>query len=222
MSAREKTIVRQVDQLWVTSTQLKLHWSQYRNDLLMVPNGLDPAHFQHAPNPDASTNSRVFGYVGTIASWFDWNWLIQLAKSRPKDIVRLIGPNFSPASDRLPENVQLLPPCNHDEAMQALRSFDVGLIPFSRNELTASVDPIKYYEYRASGLPVISTAFGEMNYRASEPGTFISQSTGDIAELASKALAYRDKEGFHAKFVLANSWHTRFDSTCLLKQSSVS
>jgi hypothetical protein len=106
--------------------------------------------------------------------------------------------------------------------MHALRSFDVGLIPFRLNELTASVDPIKYYEYRASGLPVISTAFGEMNYRSGEPGTFISQSINDIPDLASLALQYSDEENFQAAFVGDNSWNARFDSTSVLKQSKAS
>ena len=43
-----------------------------------------------------------------------------------------------------------------------MAQFDVGLIPFLKNRLTDSVDPIKYHEYRALGLPVVSTSFGEM------------------------------------------------------------
>lgn len=222
MAAREKSIVRQAKQMWVTSTRLKLRWEEYRADLQVVPNGLDPSHFDHAPNQSIGAKNSVFGYVGTIASWFDWNWVIQLAKARPNDVIRLIGPNFSPSNEILPGNVQLLPPCSHDEAMQALRNFDVGLIPFRRNELTASVDPIKFYEYRASGLPVISTAFGEMNYRSCEPGTFISQSTSDIPDLAYMALQYRDKEDFQAGFVCNNSWSARFDGTSILKPSKAS
>ncbi len=51
-----------------------------------------------------------------------------------------------------------------------MAEFDVGLIPFKQNALTAAVDPIKYYEYRALALPVISTDFGEMHERGDLPG----------------------------------------------------
>lgn len=221
MAARERAVVKNADRLWVTSTRLSRHWGRFRSDLQLVPNGLDPSYFGQMPSKPSNCQSRVFGYVGTIASWFDWDWLIQLAMLRPNDIVRLIGPNFSPAiCDTLPKNIQLFPPCNHGEAMQAIKGFDVGLIPFKRNELTASVDPIKYYEYRASGLPVISTAFGEMSFRAGESGTFISQSLHDIASLASRALMHRDARDFHERFVYQNSWSSRFDSTKILRQSS--
>ena len=48
-------------------------------------------------------------------------------------------------------------------------ALSAGIIPFKVNRLTAAVDPIKYYEYRAAGLPVISTEFGEMRQRRADP-----------------------------------------------------
>ena len=86
--------------------------------------------------------------MGTIGSWFDWELVIALAKSSPKIEFRLIGPVYvrSPA---LPHNVRLEQALPHTEALHAMTQFNVGLIPFMRNALTACVDPIKYYEYRA-------------------------------------------------------------------------
>lgn len=218
MAARERELVNAVDYLWVTSTRLKERWSQYRNDLRLIPNGLDTRFFANIHSKPVTTAPKVFGYVGTIAAWFDWQWVIALANARPHDVIQLIGPNFHPTSLPLPRNIQLLPACAHDEAMEAMRRFDVGLIPFLRNPLTASVDPIKFYEYRASGLPVISTAFGEMNFRRHEPGTYISQSLDDIAGLASNALAHYDTSAFSTQFIRDHSWHARFDSSEILTQ----
>jgi hypothetical protein len=47
-----------------------------------------------------------------------------------------------------------------------MRQWHAGLIPFVRNALTDSVDPVKYYEYRSCGLPVLTTLFGEMPHHA--------------------------------------------------------
>ncbi|WP_409313957.1 glycosyl transferase [Pseudomonas putida] len=218
MAARERELANTVDYLWVTSSRLKERWGEYRDDVRFIPNGLDTRFFANIHSKPLSTGPKIFGYVGTIATWFDWKWIIALANARQDDIVQLIGPNFHPTSLPLPRNIQLLPACAHDEAMQAMRRFDVGLIPFLRNPLTASVDPIKFYEYRASGLPVISTAFGEMNFRRHEQGTYISESLDDIAELAGNALAHSDTSAFSTQFIHDHSWHARFDSTGILTQ----
>ncbi|MDH1147176.1 glycosyl transferase [Pseudomonas mosselii] len=216
MAERERQLVQHVGHLWVTSTRLGARWSKERPDLHMVPNGLDASFFAEN-GPRLSTNtSKVFGYVGTIASWFDWQWIIALANARPHDSIHIIGPNFNPCDLALPPNIQVLSACSHKEAMLAMRSFDVGVIPFLRNQLTASVDPIKYYEYRASGLPVISTAFGEMIHRESEPGIFISHSLEDISELSANALTHHDPDSFTRDFAKEHCWHNRFDSTRIL------
>ena len=92
-----------------------------------------------------------------------------------------------------------------------MRRFDVGLIPFSVNDLTASVDPVKYYEYRGLGLPVVSTCFGEMSHRAVESGVFLSHSYDDIRCVMEKALRFHDNQDGIAAFCKANDWLRRFD-----------
>lgn len=108
---------------------------------------------------------RTFGYVGSIAEWFDWDSVIQLAKDNPMDKVVIVGPNYSRSTPELPENIELRKAVQHCEIPKLLSSFDFGLIPFKLNELTNSVDPVKYYEYVAAGLCVITTEFGEMKFR---------------------------------------------------------
>ena len=82
--------------------------------------------------------------------------------------------------------------------------------------LTNSVDPIKYYEYKALGLPVISTNFGEMSFHSVNHGVFISQSLDDVVALADAALSVDFKAVDVAAFRLENSWSTRFDAAQLI------
>lgn len=114
-----------------------------------------------------ASGSRTFGYVGSIAEWFDWDSVIGLAKENPEDKVVIVGPNYSTDIPDLPENIELRKAIEHSEVPILLASFNFGLIPFKKNELTNSVDPVKYYEYIASGVSVISTDFGEMKFRIS-------------------------------------------------------
>ena len=97
-----------------------------------------------------------------------------------------------------------------------MAEFHVGLIPFKKNALTASVDPIKYYEYRALGLPVISTDFGEMSLRAGECGVFITQSVSDVPAIADSAIQFCGDAGDASAFAIQNTWEARFDAAKLL------
>ena len=216
MAKRERDLVNRVDKIWVSSSALHSIWSQHRYDVALVRNALDPALVPDIPKKIIDSKKKIFGYVGTIASWFDWSWVYALASVRPRDEIRLIGPVFSSSRKNMPPNIVLLPPCSHKAALQAMADFDVGIIPFVKNDLTRSVDPIKYYEYRALGLPVISTNFGEMNFRYEEHGVFISKCLNDVAALAHAALCVDSSALEIAKFKKENSWYSRFDAAWLL------
>lgn len=211
MSRREALIVQKVDALWVSSSHLEERWRGSHGKVCLVRNGLDPSVL-YRDRVEQHSHKKVFGYVGTLASWFDWEWIEALSDARPGDEIRLIGPLLRRPPRKLPDNVQLWPACDHPSAMKAITGFDVGLIPFKQSTLTASVDPIKYYEYRAAGLPVISQDFGEMSLRQGERGVFISQSLEDIAGLTEAALGFHEKEQDSCAFIRLNTWDARFDS----------
>lgn len=215
LARRERMIVQRVDTIWGSSSELKARWWRYRNDVCLVHNGLDLAALPAVQPRLVSSEKNVLGYVGTMASWFDWDWVHALAEGRPNDEIRLIGPVFEPPVSKLPSNVELLPARDHAAALKAMLEFNVGLIPFKKNVLTASVDPIKYYEYRALALPVISTDFGEMRCRSDIPGVFISHSASDAASLVESALQFEHDPEAARVFASQNAWGARFDAAKL-------
>ena len=213
MRRRERDLVGRMTHLLVSSTALKNRWQNVRPDVHLALNALD-AVVLPAPRalPSVRDSNKIFGYVGTIGSWFDWEWVMALARARRADVVRLVGPMFAPAPQSLPANIEILPPLAHPDALRVMRDFDVGLIPFKSNDLTASVDPIKYYEYHALGLPVISTEFGEMILRKEENGVFLSKGEKDLDHLIQKAMAYRADEESIRRFIACNTWAARFEA----------
>ncbi len=216
MERREDELVRNVDSIWVSSTKLKKKWEHVGSKLSFVHNGVDEFVLPKANYGARKEKKKVFGYVGTIGQWFDWEWVVQVARLRPNDVVRLVGPMFVNKPTSLPCNVEIKPPCTHAEAIEEMQQFDVGLIPFQNTELTESVDPIKYYEYKSIGLPVVSTCFGEMTFRSDVDGVFVCKRNEGLLEILNGALLHNVDEALTNRFRLENSWQSRFDNIGLI------
>lgn len=162
------------------------------------------------PDPLPSRDRNVIGYIGTIGKWFDWPLVVRLARALPDMRIRLVGPEFVPRPSALPANIEIMAACSQAQAMLLVREFIVGLIPFQRSNLTDGVDPIKYYEYRALGVPVWSTAFGEMERRVGTPGTYAIFSGVNWRELLARTQAFSVSPGEVHAFRIAHDWSARF------------
>jgi hypothetical protein len=204
----ESDILRRVTMRCTTSTHIAARMRAQGLQVEVVPNGVASARL---PAPKQGDGGGPIGYVGTVAAWFDWPWVAELAASWPDRKVEIHGPVFQAPTVRLPANVELHPALPHEEALLRMRSFCAGLVPFLRNELTESVDPVKFYEYRALGLPVIGTPFGEMPVHAQDPRVVLTehpaQSRGDVESL----LAGRDTAESVAGFRRRHDWLARFE-----------
>ncbi|MEJ5023690.1 glycosyl transferase [Brucella anthropi] len=211
MKYREKKVVAQVNKVWTSSTLLYKRWLTEHNNVRLVRNGLDIDVIASVDPATKASEKIVFGYLGTIGNWFDWEMVLALAKAVPEDVVRIIGPVHKPGPSTLPENIEMLPPCDHSKAIGQMSSFDVGLIPFMKNVLTDSVDPIKYYEYRALGIPVLSSDFGEMRYRSHEKGVYLVSDLAGLEAAAKEIPLDFTAKSVDLAFAEANSWTSRFD-----------
>jgi glycosyltransferase involved in cell wall biosynthesis len=175
MKARLNAVCRKATDVYCSSSRIAEDVGRVRADALVVLNGYCT---DHLPEPSPAEQRRYIGYVGSIAEWFDWPLVCTLAASLPDVTIRLIGPEFVSRPSDLPANIEFLGARPQPDIANLVREFAVGLIPFRINDLTAGVDPIKYYEYRSMGLPVWSTLFGEMRSRHAADGVaHISQRT---------------------------------------------
>jgi hypothetical protein len=170
----------------------------------------DASSFVFSVSTSRGETAPILGYLGCIGRWFDWPLVIQLAEAMPQARIELVGPCAVEPPGQLPANVTLLPACPQAEAGKHLARFSAGLIPFRSNALTAGVDPIKYYDYRAAGLPVLSTRFGEMASRDGDDGVYFLDETGGYAEAAVAALTHRCDPVETRQFRRNNTWTARF------------
>jgi glycosyltransferase involved in cell wall biosynthesis len=211
MTRVEKKISAHVSRVIVSSSALRDRFSHHVRNVQIAFNACSSLNMPDIEIKQTAQERPIMGYVGTIAQWFDWQFVIRLAEKNPSAMVRLIGPVFGSVPVELPQNVELRPACSHPEAIIEMQKFHVGLIPFKTTTLTRSVDPIKYYEYKAAGLPIISTNFGEMSNRVGERGVYIADEKSDLAAIANAALAFELTADEVMIFREMNSWSSRFD-----------
>jgi len=109
----------------------------------------------------------ILGYYGVIAEWFDFDLIEKLAEEFLDTRIILIGPVSEGVSQRVAtllwnnSNIVVLPACKQFELIPFLRRFDVCLIPFIKNKITAAVSPVKLFEYLSAGKPVVTSNLAE-------------------------------------------------------------
>lgn len=216
MARYEAAIAGIVDRIYASSRGLEAKFINRKDAVVSLPNACDMSLL--TPVDEKKGDRVVIGYIGTIGAWFDWDIVIELACALPEAEIHLVGPCFSPCRFALPGNVRLRGPCRLEEIGGHLQQFSIGLIPFKNTHLTMSVDPIKYYEYRGMGLPILSTSFGDMTRRGRSEGVFFIDHDKDIDVVAKEAISWRPSRDETSEIRHRNDWNTRFADVRLFNE----
>lgn len=144
-----------------------------KKNAFLIGNGVEASHFEKASQEATPVAeevrdlpSPVIGYVGAIGEWFDFELLQKILQRLPGASVVLVG--WAPPRQKgllrkmRSENLHFLGAKKYQELPGYIKAFDVCIIPFLLNSLTQSVNPNKFYEYLASGKPVVTTALPEI------------------------------------------------------------
>lgn len=136
-----------------------------------LPNVADVEHFIKANDPTLQIPSDIvgfkhpiIGFIGAISSYkLDFELIVQLAVSHRDWFIVLIGPlgEGEPAADisalQREENIFLLGKRDYPALPGYLKAFAVCILPNRTNAYTANMFPMKFFEYLASGKPIVST-----------------------------------------------------------------
>jgi len=185
MASLDAECCRQADVVVASSTDLYERCKGYNANTYLMTHGVDYQHFAKAleleirgqrPEVTVATSDRsnnlqssifnlqspIVGFFGLISEWVDQDLLVRLAREVPQVQVVLIG-KADVSTDRLSaeKNIHLLGPRVFAELPVYAAGFAVGIIPFTVNELTRAVNPIKLQEMLAAGCPVVSTDLPE-------------------------------------------------------------
>lgn len=221
--AAERRFAARADLVLVSAPALGRRLRPIAANVIDAPNVADTERFAQALAPGAADPAvaalprpRIVFTGAIVASKVDFGLLRELARLRPAWSFVLVGPvgPGDPGTDvsplRAAPNIHLLGVRRYAELPAVLRAADAGLIPYARNELTASIFPMKVYEYLAAGLPVVAT---ELPALAEVPDVMTAADAHGIAALLDDALAGASDElrARRSHAAAAHSWDRRLE-----------
>jgi len=177
-----ETILAKAD--FVTASSDKLYYmarsQRKKNTVFLVGNGVDYDHFTANRHDNVSGNNDellaeirkltnpIIGYVGSVGEWFDFELIEKIAVRFPRIFILIVGFIFPKLLKRVQSivsqypNVRFLGRKDYSTLGAYLNTFTASIIPFKIYNLTESVNPTKFYEYCATGKPIITTALPEL------------------------------------------------------------
>jgi|GEM_PF-1099909 len=97
---------------------------------------------------------KIFGYVGTIDHWFDFEVIKHIVNFDKNYHVFIVGKNNLPEINN--PNIHYYKPVLKEELLLIISYFDYCLYPFKADNFADTIDPVKIYEYLSLNKKVIS------------------------------------------------------------------
>jgi len=174
LSATQDKLLEIADLVFATAAPLADKLREKRETVHLVHNVGDARHFAKArfgqtqiPREIERLKRPVLGYVGAVGRFkLDTELLTEIARKRPEWSLVFIGDvdiGSAEVTDlcELP-NVFALGRKPYTELPGYIKGFDICMIPFKVSEINASSFPIKFFEYMATGKPLITTPIGSL------------------------------------------------------------
>ena len=166
VDAMELELAAKTDMTFATAASLAARLQKAQPKAQFIPNGANFERFFEAtkpqPVPEDMKNIAhpVFGFVGALQTCIEYGFVEQAAKARPDWNFVWIGnekPGVELSALRALPNVHFLGVKPNAELPKYLAQFDVCLNLFDAGPLSKDVSPLKFYEYLATGKPIVST-----------------------------------------------------------------
>lgn len=169
VNTMEKDLAEKCDMVFSTASGLHETLSAYNKHAEMIPNGCAYEIFSRVhtereslrcPENMQNLKGPIFGFVGMLQECIDYDLMEALAKARPDATIFCIGrtlPGVDLSRFEKYSNVVFNGLVPQKELPNYIAQFDVCLNVFRAGMLSKDVSPLKFYEYLATGKPIVST-----------------------------------------------------------------
>jgi glycosyltransferase involved in cell wall biosynthesis len=225
MRNMEKKLLRAVDVVFTTAQSLYKDKRCHNPNTHFVPNVADFQLFHQAaqakpPRRLQEMNRPVVGFVGALNYKIDAAFVEALLKLRPKWSFVFVGPDRGLKVDRF-----LSYPHAHfwgrkkpEELPAIMAGFDICMIPYVIDRYTQAVLPLKFFEYLATGKPVVATPMSELTRY--QPLIDIAASPGDFVAAIERRLKKDPHGAERVALAEKNSWNHRIGQMLSILQTT--
>jgi glycosyltransferase involved in cell wall biosynthesis len=140
------------------------YFSAFNKHTYLMENAVDSRFIAEASDLPCRLNGTPprLGYIGFISSRTDIDLLECIARFRPDWKLIIAGPIHAISPDAITglvnlTNVDYLGEIPYEALPALIKSFDICLIPHKVTSLSKSMSPLKFFQYLASGRPIVST-----------------------------------------------------------------
>lgn len=221
MTEMETDLLKKCDIVFVTAEGLYRSKKDFTQTIYYLPNAANVQHFMKAQDPATpvpedigAIPGPIIGFVGVIQDWIDLDLVRDAAQSHPEWSFVMVGPvgvGIDVSSLKGLPNVYFLGRKDLQDLPGYIKAFDVCINPFKINELTDKVSPLKFYEYLASGKPIVSVNMPGVSSFADV--VEISENTAGFIKGLEKAINGDSPDRTAARLERAreNSWESRVE-----------
>jgi teichuronic acid biosynthesis glycosyltransferase TuaH len=221
--ASEQKIVKESHLIICTSKQLRDEKMRLNKNTFFIPNAADVNHSSKALQPGLAVHQYlehikkpIVGYFGNIERRMDYNLLKNVTEANRNVNFVFSGPvskEFVPAWFYEQSNIHLTGAIPYEQMPSVLKGFDVAMIPFKKDEVSATIFPLKLFEYLGAGKPVIATDFNpDLRDFTASTVTYCNDSASFSAAIQD-ALSNDVDQMKHERLATAaqNTWEKRGD-----------
>lgn len=196
----ELELARKADMVFATAEGLSERLRTVNPRAMFLPNGANYELFQQAAEPGdvpedmQGITGPVFGFVGALQECIEYGFVTSAAKARPEWNFVWIGrenPGVDLSGMRALPNVRFLGLKPHDQLPRYIACFDACLNLFASSALSKDVSPLKFYEYLATGKPIVSTPQPDQIMQFA-PLLHIARTAGEFETACAAALEDTD------------------------------